>query len=429
MMEKHLKGLNSKDRSFFKNVLMITGATTIAQVISMIAILFISRFFTPDEYGVLVVFTAVIGAIGFFGSLNYEICVPIEKDENKAVSLVILSTIILLISCFIIGVALYFWGYYILKNLNADRLEDFWFLIPIGVFVPNLYNIFSQWAYRNRDYKTISFTKINQSLAQSLLSIIAGFANTSGIFLVLSKIVGQSFGIYRLFRPLRDKIKDDFIAYIELNNLLALSKRYKQFPLLTTPRRYLGDLSNTLPTLFISSMFGSAAVGYFGLANSIIQIPISLLGVSISNVFSAEMAKAKHQGLEEINRLANKISLLLLLLGSIPVVILWLWGPFIFGLFFGEGWTDASKYAQLLILVAYSRLILKPISTTFEVFERQIISLLLNILRVFFVFFVFLFSDNFNLNEVDCISLYTALICIVNILEYIFARLVLLKKI
>ena len=125
----------------------------------------------------------------------------------------------------------------------------------------------------------------------------------------------------------------------------------------------------------------------------------------------------------------QQISLLLFLLGIIPVVILWLWGPFIFGLFFGEGWAEAGKYAQVLILVAYSRLILKPVSTTFEVFEKQKISLLLNILRVFFVYFSFLFSDQFNLNEIESISLYAALICIINVFEYIFARLVLLKKI
>jgi O-antigen/teichoic acid export membrane protein len=411
----------SLSNSFLKNVLMITSGTAFAQILSITLLPIITRLYTPEEYGVISIYAAVLGVSGFLGSLNYEMGIPIEEDKEKAINLMALSLIILLTITSTVSILFIWWGEFLLRALNGDTLIDYKYFIPIGIFFLGLYNIFTQWAYRIKDFKTITKTKFSQAITQNLITITFGLFGKGSFGLILGKVSGQSTGITNLIYNL---IKEDKHLFKKINykEIILVSKRYINFPLYTTPRRFLGDVSISLPILFITSMYGTQVAGLFGLANSIIQLPMNLIGTSVSNVFYAEGASLKNTAPSKIKNLSNNLLKKLVIIGLIPLGSLILFGPLLFSLVFGEFWRESGVYASILSLAVFSRFIFKPISNIFDIFERQKTALMLNVLRVILVISMFGVSYLFSLNSYWTIGLYSIVTALIYFLQYILAQ-------
>ncbi|WP_035531768.1 lipopolysaccharide biosynthesis protein [Halobacillus kuroshimensis] len=409
---------------FGKNIFMLAGGTAFAQVLSFLLIPIITRIYSPEEYGILAVYVSVLGLISILGSMNYELAIPIAENEKKAINVLGLSLIILSISFVLLVVLVIFVGDPILIMLNNETLIDYKLLIPIGFFLLGVYNILKQWAIRRKAFKGITKTKYIQAILQNITTIGLGTLGVGGIGLLLGKMVGQSSGISTLMSPLLRREKELFNK-IKKRYLLWAAKRYNKFPLYTTPRRYLGDITIVLPVLFITSIYGSEEVGLFGLANSVVQIPMTLIGASVSDVYYAESAKLRGTNPAKLKKLSHKLLRNLIFIGIIPLILLVLFGPYLFSFVFGNQWSEAGVYASLLSLSVFSRLVFKPISNIFDVFEKQRIALLLNIFRLVSVLIVFGITKYMALNPYWAIGLYSASMSLVYFTQYLLAQKIL----
>jgi O-antigen/teichoic acid export membrane protein len=412
---------------FGKNVVLITSGAAVAQIINIALSPIITRLYTPDEYGIISVFTAVIASLGFVGSFNFEMGIPIAADDKTAFKVLTLSTITLIISTLLLSTILGLFGVELLHLLDGVELINYIYLIPLGLLLKGLYNILIQWAYRSKDFKSITKTKFGQSFSQNFISILMGILGTGPIGLIIGKILGQSAGITTLTYPLiknRKQIFDNF----NLKELSSVAYRYKEFPLYTTPRRYLGDITISLPVLFITSLYGSGVVGFFGLANSVIQLPMNIIGTSISNVYYAECASLRNTNPLRIKELSDKLLKVLVIIGIVPLGILIIFGPQLFSFVFGSEWLDAGNYARLLSVSIFFRFIFKPISNIFDIFEKQKVAFWLNILRVALVFITFLISRALELNSYWYVGIYSISMAVIYLLQYLLARSIILSE-
>jgi O-antigen/teichoic acid export membrane protein len=403
---------------------MITGGTAFAQVLGIILLPIITRLYPPEDYGILSVYGAVLGIVCFLGSMNYEMGVPIAANDEKAINILTLSIIILLFSTTLITIIFTFFGDVILILFNGESLIVYKYFIPVGILFLGLYNIFTQWAYRKKNYRAITKTKFNQALIQNFITIGLGVLGKGPFGLLLGRVFGQSAGIPTLLSSFK---RGDMylLKKIKKQELLWAAKRFYQFPLYTTPRRFLGDMTISLPIIFITSLYGSQAVGLFGLANSVIQLPMNLIGSSVSSVFYAESASLRKINSNKVKELSNNLLKKLIIVGIIPLVILVFFGPLVFTLFFGSAWKEAGFYASILSFSVFFRLIFKPISNIFDVYEKQKLALFLNIFRLLSVLIVFGVSKYLTLSPYWAIGLYSFAMSAIYILQYILAQKIL----
>lgn len=410
--------------TFGKNVLKITGGTAFAQIISIVLYPVITRLYSPEEYGVISIYTAILLGISFLGSMNYEMGIPIAENEEKAINILSLSISTLFFFTSITALIFLCVGDVFLNLLNSESLIDYKLLIPLGVLLLGLYNIFTQWAFRKKNFNAITKTKVSQSIFQNLISILGGVFGSGPIGLILGRVFGQSAGIFTLSNPL---IKYDryLLKKISWKEILWSAKRYKNFPFYTMPRRFLGDITVSLPILFLTSIYGSHAVGLFGLANSIIQLPVNLIGNSIGNVFYAESASLRNKDPQRVRDLSNKLLKTLILIGIFPLIGLILFGPAMFTFAFGNEWSEAGEYARLLSISIFLRLIVTPISSVFDVYEKQKVALLLNILKLSLVITVFIIANFFTLNSYWTVGLYSIVMSVIYITQYLLAQKIL----
>jgi O-antigen/teichoic acid export membrane protein len=283
------------------------------------------------------------------------------------------------------------------------------------------YKIFLEYALRNRDYKAITKTSISQSSFSNFFRITLGYFNFGAIGLILSAIIGRSFGLYTLIKPLFSTKK--IINYINKTNVLNVIRRYKRYPLYSTPSNLIYTLGNNLPMLFIFAFFGSYEVGLFGLANNIINIPLTLVGMSVSQVFFAEAAKIGKHKPTELKNISTKLVSKLATFGLIPLLFVFIFGPKVFSFVFGNQWYEAGEYARVLSVMVYFHLLILPVGRLLEILELQKLGLIFNAIRLICIGLVFFVSLKLNLSSINTIISYS----LINSIFYLLLLLFVLK--
>jgi len=414
--------------NFAKSVVMISSSTIIAQVLNAAFSPIITRIYSPEEYGLLTVYSSVLGLIAVIATLKYEWGIPIAKDKNEAINVMALSFFILTLFSLAVLVTFLLAGKWILNLLNAEALSKYTYLIPIGVFFAGLYNIVLYWGYRNKDFKSISRTKLSQSIVGNGTTIGLGLIGVGPIGLIIGQILKQCAGIYTLSKSIRNG-DERSKKILEKGKLLENAKRYKNFAIFSTPAQLLNTAGTQLPVFFITSLYGSQVLGLYGLANSVVNLPMVLVGQAVGDVFYGEVASIGRDNPKRVKELSKKLLKRLIMVGLVPLLALLFFGPFLFSFVFGSGWYEAGVYAKAIAFLVFSRLIFTPISRIYSVFERQKEDFFLDLFRVILVVVSFMTAQVFRLSSYVAISLYSAAMSIVYLVTYLVAQKILDQEI
>lgn len=402
-VKSYFKSFNNS--AFGKNIALIVGGTAFAQFLGIVFSPLITRIYPPDQYGVLTAYTAILSLLVIAASFDYQKAIPIAEDDDEAISLLSLSLLFLISFVAIITILLYLKGELVLSLLNSEVLLKYKYLIPLGVLFTGVYNILLQWGFRKRDYKVISRTKVSQSITGNLVKIMLGIINFGPIGLILGVILGQSAGLTSLGIPI---VKGrSFRSFIDVKQIKYVLKRYKNFPIFSAPSNYIYTAGSNIPIIFLVSLFGGSVTGLFGLAKTITQLPMSLIGTSVSQVFYSEAAGIGKNNPEKIKLLATKLTKRITIIALAPSLLLAVFGPSLFSFVFGKSWYEAGVYAQLLSFMVFFNFIITPIGRILEIFEKQQVGLGINIIRLILIVIGFIVSKMLDLNSYQTVGIYS----------------------
>lgn len=414
--------------NFAKNVLIMGGGTAGAQILGAVFSPIITRIYTPEEYGVLSLFVTILGLIAITASFKYEDAIPIAGNDEQAINVLGLSFLILLVYVAFSGVLFSLFGNSILSFLDAQALINYKFLIPIGVFFVGNYNILMRWGFRKKNFKAISQTKLTQSITGNVLKIVLGLFGIKPHGLLIGQIVSQGAGATTLLRPLVQKDKF-LLKKINRIKVIESAKRYKNFPIFYVPDQLLNFAGLQLPVFFISFLYGTEILGLYSLANSIINLPMSLIGQSVGDVFFSEAANIGSSNPKRVKDLSLNLFKKLFVIGLVPLLVLLFFGPFLFSFVFGPEWYLSGVYARILSVLIFSRLIFTPISRVYTIYERLKEQLLVDLLRVVLIIMVFSLAHFFSLNSFLYITLNSFAVIIQYFIGFLVAQRILNQEI
>ncbi|MCG3695302.1 lipopolysaccharide biosynthesis protein [Aliarcobacter butzleri] len=375
---------------FSKNVLTLMTGTTIGQVIPISISPILTRIYTPEEFGTFALYMAFISIGAAIVTGKYEMAILLPKRNEYAKYLVVIS--ILLTICF--SILLYVFYYIFFKEiniiLNVQGNSNYFYLVPIGIFLFAFYNILLQWMNRQKEYKLMTKNRFIQATSIALLQLSIGFIKKFSLGLIIADILGRILAIILIFKSVFSQIKIDNFS---LNKLIYLTKRYKKFPKWEMPATVLNISSFQISYIFIPILFTSAIAGFYFLVFRVLMMPISLLGNAILEVFK-NRAIEDFKEYNSCREIYKKIFLLLLAVGIFPTFILIFFGQEIFAFLFGKNWQEAGIYAQILAPLALLRLISAPLSYVFFIREKleldlaiQFIFLILVTISLFISYF------------------------------------------
>ena len=177
--------------------------------------------------------------------------------------------------------------------------------------------------------------------------------------------------------------------------MLFQAKRYQNFPKYTMIAGLSNTLSGSFTNILISGIFSVTTLGFYSLVQRILSMPTVLIGNSVSQVFIQQASEEKQLTGNSI--LTFKKVLKNLLLVGFPIFsIIFFFIEDLTAIVFGETWRIAGVYAKILTPFFFVRFISSCLSGTLDLFEKQRMGLMINILIMITTFSLVIIINDFK---------------------------------
>lgn len=365
-------------KSFFSDVLKLAGGTAIAQVLSILASPIITRMYGPEAFGLSALFASITGIIAVVACLRYELAIMLPEKDEDAANLLALSLILAATMSIITAFVVWLSRDTLLSLLKAPGLEPYLWMVPISVFLSGVFLALNYWNSRAKCFGRLSIARLTASVAATGTQLGAGISgHPTGGNLIGASMLGSAVSTLMLGVQIWKGEKSSLTKSLSWTIFFKMLKRYKTFPILSTWSALLNTVSWQLPILLLSSFFSLKVTGFYSLSFMMISLPMSLIGSAIGQVFFQRAAEAKRNG--GLPHLVENIFEILIVIGMLPMLMLTFEGRDIFVVFFGETWSEAGIFSQILALWALVWFISSPLSTLIDVLEKQEFGLKYNI--------------------------------------------------
>lgn len=373
--------------SFKGDVLRLVPGTGIAQVISLLAAPILTRYYAPEAFGMAAMFASITGILGVLACMRYELSIVLPDNDRDAANLL---GVCLCITCLITTLTIpivWLFGQQAAQWVGMPQLAPFLWLAPVTVLLHGVYTAFNYWNTRTKHFTRLSISRVTSQAATTSTTLSAGFAGyASGGTMIAANVGGQAVATTVLGGQILRDNGNFLINNITWREMWAGLKRHKKFPKYSSWSALFNTTSWKLPVLMLGIFFSPAVVGFYALGFRILQMPMSLIGGAISQVFIQRAAQAKIDG--TLGPLVEKLFERLVMVGMFPMLMLTIIGRDLYIVVFGENWAEAGAYTQILSVWAFVWFISSPMGSLFYVLNKHE-----SLLRIqFFIFSTRLFS-------------------------------------
>ncbi|ANB34406.1 O-antigen/teichoic acid export membrane protein [Rhodovulum sulfidophilum] len=372
----------------FRGMLTLALGSGGGRVIGIVSIPILTRLYTPQDFGVLAVFTALVTMLAPLVTLRYVLALPLPRQDGVAMNLLVLSAALMLGLSLLLGLVLCLWGAPLLALVSMEVLAPWWWLIALGIVGVATYEMLTMWATRKRAYKVIAQTNVTQSAAGALLKIGLGLSPLQPLGLLLGQVVAQAGGIGRLLRGFIAEFRANWY-HVSASRMRKAAWRHRGFPIWRVPSQFLMVFSVQSPTLLMAALYDPETIGQFGFAMMALSVPVNILGRTMSQAFFAEASTLGRQRPEEIRTMLRSVILRLGFISTAPAAVFLFFAPWLFPLLFGDDWALAGVFAQGLATYLFFQFIQTPVAHVFYIFDGQKQLLWLNAQRVLVIIAIF----------------------------------------
>jgi O-antigen/teichoic acid export membrane protein len=366
---------------FSRNVLTLVAGTGFSQIIIIASSPLLTRLYAPADYGVYAVAMSIMAILMTVTCLRYEYAVPLPEADETAANIVALALLINLgmsvTSFVVLGLA----GASILVLLNAAALGPYVLLITLGQFGGGAASTLTTWAVRTKTFSQIAAKSVTQTTALVVVQVGLGIVGAGAPGLLLGDVAGRFSGTGRLAKS---AWRTNAAAFRRISRagIATAARRYKRFPILSSPSALLNALGVQMPLLAIVAFYGTAAGGQFALADRVCSMPLALVAGAVSQVYLAEAARNAREEPRAVRSLFLRATLNLARLAIGPAILLALLAPFLAGLVFGADWTETGLFIAILAPMYYVTFVTAATGDTLYVLERLDLQLAREVMRL-----------------------------------------------
>ncbi len=395
-LAKRRKSLSSDSKS----VLTLIGGTTIAQALNFIFSPITTRLFSPEVFGDLSVFTSITGIIGIIICLRYELAIVLPQDDDEGFSLLKLCLIFATIISILAGTIFLFAGNAIYASFGAPNLVQYWYYVPISLFLTGIIQACNYWLTRTRQFVVLSWNKVIPVIVVNVVSIGLGLLGNRALGARLFAIFLSNIANIAV---LAKAVAPEFISkkHATQSNYQQLIKKYKNFLIYDIWGALLNNLSWMIVPILMNAYYGSNAAGQYSIGMRVIQIPASLIGASISQVF-LKNASEKRFSYSLYSYSIETAKKLFKYTAPIGIFLLFFGKP-IFHIIFGNQWDLAGIYSQILAPWAVLWFISSPLSAIYTICQKQNLMLIIAIINLISRFISLYIGKLFNSDELGIV--------------------------
>jgi O-antigen/teichoic acid export membrane protein len=364
----------TKMNSFIRNTLIVIGGSSIGALITVIATPIITRYFTPDAFGIFAVFTSIVSILSITVCMRYEYAIMLPKSDDDAINIFALCVLIAFLLCTLLIPIVWFFQSQIITLFKIPNLGSYILIIPFMIFINGVFTSLYYWNTRKKNFKRLAGARITSSVVTNgsqLGSAFLGFVTAGG--LIIGSILGTFASTLVLSLQIWRRDIPILKSSIRWRSMVHGLRRYRNFPIYDTFSAFLNNLSWQLPVFMLAAFFSPTIVGYYSLGLTVLFFPMNLIAGSLSQNFFQKAVESKEQG--TLGRLVEQVFEVLVIIGLYPIFLLTLVGANVFVVIFGPVWGEAGVYLQILSIWAFVWFVSSPLSGLFGVLEKQAIGL------------------------------------------------------
>lgn len=350
----------------------LAGAAALSQLIPMAAAPLLTRWYGAEALGHWALFAALAANLATVANARYEYAIVLPRRKGEAALLLQLS---LWVALGVAGLSLV--GMLLLQLLPqlparlspaVLALGPWWLALPMLVGLAGVQQALTLWNNRAGRYDAIASARVLQQGAAALAQLIAPLllAASAGA-LVAGQLLGALLAPLWLLRrgTVMARRRPAPAAF-----LVRLARRYRQFPLVNSPHAFVNALQETLVIGLIATLAGAAEAGYYAVMVRLVKAPASLVGGALSELLLGRLARGWQAG-EDLRPVLRRLLVRLALVALLPLALLLLAGPALFGWALGPEWARAGEYARWLAPYVAVHFVAAPLTVTPMVTGRQ----------------------------------------------------------
>jgi len=403
MLSKFSSKFNIKSE-LVKSALVLSSGTILAQGISYVLMPFITRLYTPEDFGEFGMIMRIVAFLAVVGAGRYEFAIPLPKKDEHAFHIYRLTLRILVWTVSLSLIAgIVFW----LFKEDSSQLLFYIVLISAITGFTVFINIGRHWAIRMKWFRNITLSTLLTSATSNIGKLLAGLAGLGVVGLAVSTLLGlivgslvfvfDAFGVY--------KNKDNFKSN---RRRAAMAKRYSDFPKVNLPHYLIDGARELLIAFFLTLYMSTYLFGSYDHSFRMLKIPLLLVGVAISQVLYNRMS-ADFAVKKSIYPLLKKSVFTLISIGIIPFGVIYFWGAPIFSFVFGEQWTLSGEIASALSPWLMANFVASSISMVPSIINKLRwyfwVGMVLTAVQLLCFAFLPELMNSLNLNEVGVIEM------------------------
>ncbi|MGY4626707.1 oligosaccharide flippase family protein [Bradyrhizobium sp. USDA 4486] len=360
----------SVGRQFFRNVAVVLTGAALSQVIGIAVSPIVSRLFSPEAFGVLGSFMSLLGLVGPAVTLAYAGAIVLPRREEESAAVIWLSITVSAGISILSILAVVIYDVYGTRGWSGD-VQNLLYVVPVVIMFEALLQVTQQCMIREKRFRQTAQFNIIQAIVSAAAKIVAGLVSPSAFSLVLVSLIAVPINaIFYAVALNKNRSGSRWPPAAKFGDIRAAARRYIDFPLYRTPQSLVSAASLSLPILILAYYHGPAAAGFFTLSNSMLGAPMQLMTKAINDVFFPRLVDASHRR-EETRILILKAAWALAAVSVVPLLLLFLAGPWLFQLVFGAKWLEAGEYARWLALLTCTTLVLRSALSAAPVLKVQ----------------------------------------------------------
>ena len=328
----------------------IASGQFIAQLMLLISLPFITRYYNPEEFGVFAIFSAITWILVVFSTGKIESLIITMQNKEQAVALTTGVLLIVLVASLTIVVIIDFFLSNFLNALLSRNIQSLPILVGITVFFTGSAQILRYYATYLGNFSGHGMAAVLNAIG--IISVSLGYAIFIGgeslpIGIILGQVVGQALSLF-VFLFYTDIVKAVSLKMLKSPFVIVLNQARKIPVLLIT--QLTATLSVRISTLIMSAIGGAASAGAFSMSERIVSMPTGTFGQAVGQVvrhrFSKEYEVDNHSN--TLPRKVISLTFLMTLIGYGSLIVLADWFvPF----FLGEQWQIAIPFVKIIAIM------------------------------------------------------------------------------
>lgn len=350
--------------SFARAVALLAGGTVFAQGLVFLAMPVLTRLYTPQHFESLAVFSSLVSFLGIAACLRFNVAIPLPSEDADAADLLLTSVVSAVFFSILIGLAFYFFGTWLLTNLNNPLPAQYLWLLPLALLFAAIYDALQYWATRKKRFGLVTKTRITRSIGGVFAQLGMGAVAPSAFGLILGQVLYHGLGVIGIVKSILT-LDRPLLSSIRLKRALRTAREHERYPRLSVPESLLNAAGTELPVILIAAVTVGPEAGFLSLALKALGAPMALVGSAIGQVYFVEAPIKHREG--ALLQFTNSMMSRLLLWGGIPLAVVGATAPATFPLAFGSEWQRAGELAAWLTPCFVLQLIASPVSMVLHV--------------------------------------------------------------